>query len=179
MGVVQHTYTANEPHNTWFKRWSEALRFSGSTSSMYAWRVKRRLLSLHVQTQSAYPICALSCPFPPLCKTGISKDKLVPKQSAAMGGALTCRHSVHTHKSRCHPGFLSNSNYARRSEAQQKCNAIYCAHRNICSTTTFMWRVFSQSGLQASLTTMSRLVKPTPVEKVKGEKKKGPGECPN
>lgn len=38
-----------------------------------------------------------ACLFPPLCKTGISKDTVVPKQSAAMGGAPTCQHSTHTH----------------------------------------------------------------------------------
>lgn len=62
--------------HTWSKCWSAKLRlrFSGSTSSVYALRMKQSLLSLHVQTQSAYHISALSCLFPPLCKTGISKD---------------------------------------------------------------------------------------------------------
>lgn len=86
-------------------------------------------------------------------------------------------------KSRCHPGYLSDNNYACSSEARQECSAIYCTHkhthRNICSATTFMWKVFSQSGLQTSLTTMSRPVKLTPVKEVEGEKKTGPGECPN
>lgn len=86
-------------------------------------------------------------------------------------------------KSRCHPGYLSDKNYACSSEAQQECSAIYCAHthtqRNICSATTFMWKVFSQSGLQTSLTTMRRPVKPTPVKEVEGEKKTRPGDCPN
>jgi len=42
-----------------------------------------------------------------------------------------------------------------------------------------MWKVFSLSGLQAALTTMSRPVKPTPGEEGEGEEKQGPGECPN
>lgn len=36
-----------------------------------------------------------------------------------------------------------------------------------------MWKVFSQSGLQTALTTMSRSVKLTPVAEVEGEKKGG------
>lgn len=52
---------------------------------------------LHVQIQTACSISALSCLFSPLCKTGISKDKLVPRQSVATtGGAPTCRHRIHT-----------------------------------------------------------------------------------
>lgn len=87
MGVLQHTHTDTQvKHNV----------FSGSASSMYALRMKTSVLSMHVQTQSAYSIAPLCCLFPPLCKTGISKDTLVPKHSAAMGGAPTCRHSMHT-----------------------------------------------------------------------------------
>lgn len=84
-------------------------------------------------------------------------------------------------KGRFHPGYLSNNNYTRSSEAGQECSTIYCTHththRNICSATPFMWKVFS--GLQTAPTTMSRPVKPTPVEEVEGGKKIGPGECPN
>lgn len=45
---------------------------------------------------------------------------------------------------------------------------------NFHSATPFMWKVFSQSGLQTSLTTMSRTVKSTP-EEVEGEEKQGLG----
>lgn len=38
-----------------------------------------------------------------------------------------------------------------------------------------MWKVFSQSGLQTALTTISRPVKPTPGEEVEGEEKQGLG----
>lgn len=82
-------------------------------------------------------------------------------------------------KGRCHPGYLSNNNYARSSEAGQECSAFYCTYkhtyRNICSAAPFMWKVFSQSGLQTALTTMSRPVKSTLVEEVQEEKKQGLG----
>lgn len=84
-------------------RRSEALRFSESISSTHASRVTCGLLTLRVQTQSSYTISALYGLFPPLCKTGISKYELVPKQSAAMGGAPTCRRSMHTQQREVSP----------------------------------------------------------------------------
>lgn len=47
------------------------------------------------EKQSEQPIPPCSCLFPPLCKTGISKDTLVPKQSAVIGGALSGQRSAH------------------------------------------------------------------------------------
>lgn len=78
-------------HGQWtsFKLLSDAFEFSGSTSSMSEKRQKKKkkkLPCLHVQIQTACSISALSCLFPPLCKTGISKDKLVPRQSVATNG---------------------------------------------------------------------------------------------
>lgn len=84
-------------------------------------------------------------------------------------------------KGRCHLGYLTNCNYAWNYEAGQECSAIYYTHkhtrthRNICSATPFIWKVFSQSGLQTALTTMRRPVKPTPGEEVEGEEKQGLG----
>lgn len=145
---------------------------------MYALRLKKSLLSLHVQTQSAYPIPPLSCLFPPLCKTGISKDTLVPKQSAAMGGAPTCQHSVHTHPTKVGVTLATFPTTIMHAALKLAMNAmLFTAH--ICSATPLMWKAFFQSGLQTSLTTMSRPVKPTPVEEVEGGKKTGPGECLN
>lgn len=130
------------------------------------------------------PTLSLPSPVPShLCaKQVFPKDKLLPKQSAAMGGAPTCQHSMHTHKSS--PGYLSA---ITRTCLKLSKNAMqYTVHTEISVVLQPLCGryFFSQSGLQASLTTMSRLVKPTPVEEVKREgeekkKKSGPGERPN
>lgn len=79
--VLQHTHTVSEPDLTCAKDFWVHIFCS-------ALKMKKSLLSLHVQTKYANPIPPLFCLFPLLCKTNISKDSLVPKQSAAMGGTL-------------------------------------------------------------------------------------------
>lgn len=101
---------------------------------------------------------------------------LVPRQSTATGGALAGQHSVHIEtKGRCHPGYLSYNNYAKKLWS---CASMTHTHKdtrwNFHSATPFMWKVFSQPGLQTSLTTMSRTVKSTP-EEGEGEEKQGLG----
>lgn len=68
---------------------------------------------LHVQIQTACSSSALSCLFPPLCKTGISKDKPVPRQSAATNGRCSdlSAQIAHPTKARCQADCLYNNNY--------------------------------------------------------------------
>lgn len=150
---------------------------------MYASRLTKSLLTLHVQTQSAYTISALSCLFPPLCKTGISEDKLVPKTERRRGRCsdLSAQHAQPTKVGVTLATFLTKITHAALKLGKNAVLFTARTHtqRNICSATTFMWKVFSQSGLQTSLTTMRRPVKPTPVKEVEGEKKTRPGDCPN
>lgn len=94
MGIWKCACMVNEPHsNTKVKLWSF---LAPLPPCQYKDRRKKKTF-LHVQIQTTCTISALSCLFPPLCKTGISKDKLVPRQTAATtGGALTCRRRMHT-----------------------------------------------------------------------------------
>lgn len=179
MRVLQHTHMVSEPDMTCAEDFSVHICCS-------ALRMKKSLLSLHVQTQYTSPIPPLSCLFPLLCKTNISKDSLVPKQSAAMGGTLNllAQHSHPTKAGVTRATFLKAITHGalKLLKTGQDCKAIYTniinkkhTHRNIHSDTPFMWKVFSQSGLQTDLTTMSRSVKPTPGEEVEREEKQSLG----
>lgn len=119
--VLQHTHTVSEPDLTcardfWVHIFCSALR------------MKKSLLSLHVQTQNANPIPPLFCLFPLLCKTNISKDRLVPKQSAAMGGTLNLlAHRSHPTKAGVTraTSLTTIMHRALNAEAGQDCKAIY------------------------------------------------------
>lgn len=152
--------------------WREALRFSGS--SIYALSKKK---SWHVQTQSAHPFPSLFCLFPPPCKTGISKelwcqDRAPPREVLwQVSTACTSNQKVGVTQ-----GTFLTTITQKNSEVVQAWHTH--THKdtrwNFHSATPFMWKVFSRSGLQTSLTTMSRTVKSTP-EEGEGEEKQGLG----
>lgn len=113
MRVLQHTHTVSEPDLTCAKDFWVHIFCS-------ALRMKKSLLSLHVQTQCANPIPPLSCLFPHLCKTNISKDSLVPKQSAAMGGTLNLlAHHSHPTKAGVTPATFLTTTMHRALKLQK------------------------------------------------------------
>lgn len=92
-GVLQHTHMVSEPHShmTWTLKWSTKVFW---VCLLHVCIKNKEKPTISTCANTAIP--PKSCLFPPLCKTGISKDTLVPKHSAAVGGAPTCRHSIHT-----------------------------------------------------------------------------------
>lgn len=117
-----------------------------------AFRKKTNLLSLHVQTQSAFPIPPLACLYPGLCK-----KRYFQRHSGAKTQPRRGRHSdlsaQNSHPSKVDvtwAAFLTTIMHQdlKLGKIAKLFTKHTNTHRNTRCATPFMCKVFSQSGLE-------------------------------